>query len=68
MEIMALLRKRNRICKEWMDRIDREVGDGSITFDEYKEQAQMIREEMARTDEAFKRQEEYLKNVGIIKK
>lgn len=68
MEIMALLRKRNRICKEWMDRIEREAGDGSITFDEYKEQAQMIREEMARTDEAFKRQEEYLKNVGIIKK
>ena len=68
MEIMALLRKRNRICREWMDRIDREVENGDITFDQYKEQAQMIKEEMAKTDEAFRRQEEYLKNVRIIKK
>ena len=50
-----------------MDRIDREVDNGDITFDEYMHQAQMIREEMARTDEAIKRQEEYLKNVRIIK-
>ena len=68
MEIMALLRKRNQICREWMDRIDREVENGDITFDEYMEQAQKIREEMAKTDEAFRRQEEYLKNVRIIKK
>ena len=67
MEIMALLRKRNQICREWMDRIDREVENGDITFDEYMEQAQKIREEMAKTDEAFRRQEEYLKNVRIIK-
>ena len=67
MEIMALLRKRNSICMEWMDRIDREVENGDITYDEYMQQAQMIREEMARTDEAFRRQEEYLKNVRIIK-
>ena len=68
MEIMALLRRRNQICREWMEWIDREVEDGDITYDEYMHQAQMIREEMAKTDEAFRRQEEYLKNVRIIKK
>ncbi len=66
MEIMELLRKCNRICKEWMDRITREVEERSITFDGYIEQAQMIKEEMAKTDEAIKRQEEYLKNVKTI--
>ena len=35
MEIMALLRKHNRICREWMDRIDWEVGNEDISYDEY---------------------------------
>lgn len=68
MEIMDLLHKRNRICSEWMDRITSEVEEGSITFEEYTEQARMIKEEMAKTGEAIKRQEEYLKNVKTIKK
>ena len=67
MEIMALLRRRNQICREWMERIDREVEDGDITYDEYMHQAQMIKEEMAKTNEALRHQEEYLKNVRIIR-
>ena len=35
MEIMALLRRRNNICRQWMDRIDREVENWDITYDEY---------------------------------
>ncbi len=68
MEIMALLRKRNELCHEWMDKIDNEVKAGSMTFEEYMKQAAMIKEEMAKTGEAIKRQEEYLKNVKIEKK
>ncbi len=68
MEIMALLRKRNELCHEWMDKIDNEVKAGSMTFEEYMKQAAMIKEEMAKTGEAIKRQEEYLKNVKVIKK
>ncbi len=68
MEIMALLRKRNQLCDEWMERITRDLKDGSITFEEYKDQARMIKEEMSKTGEAIKRQEEYLKNVKVIKK
>ncbi len=68
MEIMALLRKRNELCHEWMDKIDKEVKAGSMTCEEYMKQAAMIKEEMAKTGEAIKRQEEYLKNVKIEKK
>ncbi len=68
MEIVALLRKRISICDEWMERIEQELKEGSITFEEYMEQAHMIKGEMAKTEEAINRQDEYLKNVKIIRK
>ncbi len=67
-EIMELLRKRNKICVEWMERIEKEVQEGVISFEEYKSQMHFIRSEIAKTEEVRKRQEEYLKKVKIIKK
>lgn len=67
MEIMSLLHKRNRLCREWMEMLDRDLEAGVITYEEYKEQMRMIGEEIAVTGEAIRRQEEYLKNVMINK-
>ena len=50
MNKMVLLRRRSQKCREWMNGIDREVKNGDITFHEYMEQMQMIREEIATTD------------------
>lgn len=67
MEIMSLLRKRNRLCREWMEMIDRDFEAEVITYEEYKEQARMIEDEIARTSDAIRRKEEYLKKLRIIK-
>lgn len=55
-EIMALIDKRNMLCEEWIERIDSELRNGAISYDEYRQQSKMIQEEIAKTKEVLKRQ------------
>ncbi len=64
-EIMALIDKRNRLCEEWIERIDTELREGSISYEEYSKQTKMIHEEIARTQEVLQRQKERIA-VSVI--
>lgn len=55
-EIMALIDKRNRLCREWMERINTDLREGAISYEEYRMQSKMIDEELDKTKEVLERQ------------
>ncbi len=67
-EIMALIDKRNRLCEEWIERIDTELREGSISYEEYSKQTKMIHEEIARTQEVLNRQKNRIEKSKDTKK
>lgn len=64
-EIMALLRKRDDLCKEWLRHIMEEVEHGRITTEESMRQMASVKAEMRKTSEAMARMEEYVRNLKI---
>lgn len=66
-EIMALIDKRNRLCEGWIEKIDRELREGSISSEEYNMQSGMIREEIAKTEEVLNRQKNRIEKTKIPK-
>ncbi len=67
-EIMALIDKRNRLCEEWIERIDRERKEGTMTSEEYQKQKLMIKEEIAKTKEVLERQKNRIEKSKNTKK
>ncbi len=67
-EIMALIDKRNGLCEEWIERIDREHKEGSMTSEEYQQQKLMIKEEIAKTNEVLERQKNRIEKLKNTKK
>ncbi len=55
-EIMALIDKRNRLCREWMERINTDLREGAISYEEYRMQSKMIDQEIDKTKEVLERQ------------
>ena len=68
MESISLLRKRETLCDEWFQRINRELKEGRLPYDEWEMQIRQIEEEKGKTSEALARLDKYLKTVKIIGK
>lgn len=55
-EIMDLIDKRNQLCEEWIEKINKDLREGSITQEEHSKQSRLIQEEITKTEEVLKRQ------------
>lgn len=67
-EIMELIDKRNKLCGEWIVRLDKDHREGAISYDEYLRQTEMIHEEIAKTEEVLNRQKKRIEESKDTRK
>lgn len=68
MEIFDLLRQRDRICDEWMSRVERNLREKRISADEALDQMRRIKEERTKNKEIFSRISDKIDNLKIREK